>query len=260
MIRISGKMMMAVAVLAIAGMMVESALAQRGGGGGGGGRGRGGGGFGGGRGMEAVSTVQLAANPQVQAALNFTDEQKTAVAEVNDQLRTDRRALMEQSDGSFNEIRPEMAKLNEAAAAKVAAALDAAQNKRLLGVSIQVNGAAALHDPVLAKELNVSEEQAAKLVEARDSNREAQRDSRDELADLPREEQRAKREELRAAADKNLLAVLSTEQQAQYEALKGEPIEIELRGMRGGFGGGREGRGGEGGRGRGGRGGGDQPN
>jgi hypothetical protein len=59
-------------------------------------------------------------------------------------------------------------------------------------------------------------------------------------------------QELRTESDKKLLAVLTSEQQAKLEELKGAPVEIDMSQFRGrGFGGGRGGR--DGGEGRGGR-------
>ena len=46
--------------------------------------------------------------------------------------------------------------------------------------------------------------------------------------ELSREEMTAKFQEIRAEGDKKLLAVLTSEQQTQYEALKGEPVEIDM--------------------------------
>jgi hypothetical protein len=62
-------------------------------------------------------------------------------------------------------------------------------------------------------------------------------------------------QELRTESDNKLLAVLSSEQKDKYEALKGEPVEIDMSQFRGfgGRGGGFGGGGGRGGRDGGGR-------
>ena len=63
--------------------------------------------------------------------------------------------------------------------------------------------------------------------------------------DLSREERTEKMDKLRTEAGKKLMAALTTDQQSKYEALKGEPVKIDMAQFRMG----RGGRGGGGGRG-----------
>jgi hypothetical protein len=204
------------------------------------GRGRGGRGFGGRGGFGSISAVQLVAEAEeVQSALKLTDDQMTKVEEINDQLREDRRDLFGQGGGGgdFRAMREEMEKLNQEASAKLAEVLDEGQQKRLMGIQIQVNGADSLFEAAIAKELSVTDEQKEKLEEIRDENRQAMMDAREEFQDLSREEMREKAQEMRAEADKKLLAALDSDQQSKYEALKGDPVEIDRSQFRGGFGG-----------------------
>jgi Spy/CpxP family protein refolding chaperone len=236
--RIPGRVLWTVGALTVVVAMAQVAEAQREG------RRGGGRGFGGRGGFGPISAVQLADAEEVQAALKLTEDQITKVDEINDQLRDDRRELFQGGGGGdFRAMREEMEKLNTEASAKLAEVLDAGQQKRLMGIQIQVNGAEMLLDAAVAKELNVTEDQKAKLEEVRDENRQAMMDAREEFQDLEREERRAKQQEMRAEADKKLLAAISSEQQTQFEALKGEPVEID-RSQFGGFGGGRGGGGG----------------
>jgi hypothetical protein len=229
----------AVAALAILVAAAEVAEAQLEGGR----RGRGRGGFGRGGGFN-VSAVDLAAAEEVQAALNLTDEQKQKVEGIQDQLRDDRRDLFEQGGGGdFRAMQEDREKLNQEAAAKLAEVLDETQQKRLMGIRIQVNGASSLFEEAVAKELGITEDQKSSLAEIQDSNREAARDAFQDFQDLSREERMAKFEELRTEGDKKLLAALTSDQQTQYEALKGDPVEIDRSQFQRGFGGrGRGGR------------------
>jgi Spy/CpxP family protein refolding chaperone len=243
MTRLSGRVLWTVVALAIVVAAAQVAEAQREGGR----RGRGGfgGRFGGGRGFE-MSALQLAAQAEeVQAALNLTGDQKDKIEEINDQLREDRRDLWEPGSGD-DYPGEEMEKLTNEANAKLADVLDDGQKKRLMGIQIQVNGASTLFDDAVAKELGVTEDQKSQLSDVRDSNREATMEALRDSEDLSREERMEKFQELRTEGDKKLLAVLTSDQQSQYESLKGEPVEVDrsqFRG-RGGFGGGRgEGRG-----------------
>ncbi len=197
--RIPGRVLWTVAALAIVVAMAQVAEAQREGGRRGG-RGFGRGGFG------PIPAVQLVADAEeVQTALTLTDDQKTKVDEINDQLRDDRRELFQGGGGGgdFRAMRDEMEKLNTEAAAKLAEVLDAGQQKRLMGIQIQVNGAEMLLDAAVAKELNVTDDQKSKLEEARDENRQAMMDAREEMQDLEREERRAKQQEFAPRPTRN---------------------------------------------------------
>jgi hypothetical protein len=197
-----------------------------------------------------ISPVQLVSEAdEVRAALAVTAEQEEKIETINDELREARReAFGGGGGGDFRAAQAEMEKLNQEASAKLAEVLDANQQKRLLGISIQVNGAAALSDPAVAKELEITDDQKTQLDEARESNMDAAREAFQDLRDqeLSQEEMREKFQEIQQEGDKKLLAVLTSDQQAKLEQLKGEPVEIDRSQFRGrGFGGGRGGRGGD---------------
>jgi Spy/CpxP family protein refolding chaperone len=229
------------AAVAMVAMLAQVSLAQQQGR-----RGRGGrdGGFGGGGGM--MSGVRLATLEPVQKALNLTDDQKDKIKKINDDMRDELRKAFGDGGGG----REKMQELNADASKKLNEVLDEGQQKRLMGVLIQVAGAAATADPAVAKELNITDDQKKKLDEARQSNAEAMREAfqgaRDETGG--RDAIREKMEKLREDSNKKLLAVLTSDQQAQLESLKGEKVEIDMSALRG-PGGGRQpgGRGGRGG-------------
>jgi Spy/CpxP family protein refolding chaperone len=233
--RYTGKAWVAVAGLAIVLAVAHVAEAQRGEGGRGRGFGRGG--FG------ALTTARLATAEEVQKALNLTAEQKDKVAQINDDFRDKQRELFQQG-GDQREVREEAQKLSQETDAKLAEALDATQNKRLIGILAQVDVDGALSNATVAKDLGVTNEQKESLAEVRRGNRDAMMAAMQDSQDLSREERTAKMNEIRAEAGKKLLAALTTDQQAKYEALKGEPVKIDMSQIRG-FGG----RGGGGGRG-----------
>jgi Spy/CpxP family protein refolding chaperone len=214
--------------LAVVLIVTEAAEAQRGGGRRGRGLGR------------WLSPVRLASIETVQTELKLSDEQKEKVDEINDRLGAEMRGLFEQ--GGDN--REQLQKLNNDASAELNQVLDENQQKRLIGILAQVNMEAALNNPTVVAELNITEDQKAKMTEVRDANRQAMRDAWEELRDqdLSREDFGAKMAALRTESDKKLLAVLTSEQQAQLEQLKGEPVEIDMSQFRFGRGGGRGGR------------------
>lgn len=227
-----------IAAAVIVAMVSQVAVAQREEGRGGrGGRERGPGDGGG------PSSVRLATMKEVQTALKLTDEQKEKIGKINDQMRDDVRKAFEDGNG-----RDKMQELNESASGKLHEVLDEGQQKRLMGILIQIGGANATIDPAVAKELNITDDQKKKLGEARQSNGEAMREAFEGARDQngSREEMRAKFEKMREDANKKLMEVLTSEQQEKLESLKGEKVEIDMSQLRGGGGpGGDRGRGGE---------------
>jgi Spy/CpxP family protein refolding chaperone len=213
----------AASVLAVVAVVCQMAAGQRDG------NRRPGGGMGG-RGFGVVS-VRLASLEPVQQVLKLTNEQQQRVAEINDQLQADRRELFERGSGDFRQLRSDMEKLYKEATAELREVLDEQQQQqRLAGISIQVNDGAALVDPLVAAVLQLTDEQKSKVFETGESIRQEMRDEfrkwRD--ANLSRDEFRSKFAEQRSEASSKLTAVLTSEQQEQFEALRGEPVEIEL--------------------------------
>jgi Spy/CpxP family protein refolding chaperone len=176
-----------------------------------------GGGFG-------ISVIRLASIDEVQEALNLSEEQKDKIAEINDQMREDFLKLLHEGGA-----REAMQKLNEDATAQLAEILDEQQKERLTGISIQVLGArAVLMDPALAEKVDLTDEQKSQLKEVQQSNMRAMRDAFREIRGASEDERWAKAQELRENADKELMAVLTPEQQEQLKSLEGEKVEIEL--------------------------------
>jgi hypothetical protein len=226
----------AVAALAMVVVVSQAALAQQEEGRRGG---RGGRGFGfGGRGGGMASALQLASNEQVQRALKVSEEQADKIQEINSEMREERGKLFEaarESGGEQGAMREKMQELTATATKKLNEVLDAGQQKRLMGIMIQVAGANALLDPAVAKELNVTEDQTKKLEEAGQENRQAMRELFEGARDQEggREAMREKMEQQREEANKRLMAVLTSDQQAQFESLKGEKVEIDMAALRG---------------------------
>ncbi len=228
-----------VAALATVAMMVQVSLAQPEEGR----RGRGGRGGFGGPPMPAV----LLGLKEVQDALKLTDDQKSKIKDISDEAMENGRKARQEGGG-----REKMQELMASASAKINEVLDEGQQKRLMGIFIQVSGANAALDPAVAKELNITDDQKKQLNDARQKNMDAMRELFEAARDQGggREAMREKMEKLRDDANKSMMAVLTTDQQAQLEALKGEKVEIDMSQLRGPGGPGGRGPGGRGGQGR----------
>jgi hypothetical protein len=196
--------------LAVLASLTNEALAQRGRG------------F---RRLFGVSRAQLASLPDVQKELKMSDEQKTRVAEVNEQLRDKRHNLLGTAFESWSTVQPRLEELNNDASNEVNQVLDPAQRKRLQEISIQQNGPRAIQDPDVATELKLSAEQQTKLAAAVTENTKAFEAG---FGQGRQEQWRERMGQLADEADARLSAVLTDEQKKELDTLKGEPFEVDL--------------------------------
>ena len=204
------------------------------------GSGRGGPGGGGG-----VSETQLLQVPQVQKELELVDDQIAKLKE----LASDRSGFSGLRDLSSEERREKMAAAAKERKAKLDAILLPAQQTRLAEISLQVRGASALNDEDIQTKLAITADQKTALSTLRDENRKAMgelfagggggRDASEEVRAANRE----KISKAMAEANEKTLAVLTSDQKADFEKLQGKKIEIDRAALRGpgGPGGGRRG-------------------
>jgi Spy/CpxP family protein refolding chaperone len=222
MVRFSSKWWATLAVVAVVAMVSQVALAQNEQGKRGrGGRAGGPGGFGG-----PPSMARLAMIPKVQEAVKITDEQKTKIEKIN----ADSRKEMDDASKGDRPDPEAIRKIRDGASDKLKEVLDADQQKRLMGILIQVLGSGAVMDPAVGKEIGLTDEQKQKLHEAFGPPPEGGRGGGGQSF-----------QERRAKMEKEVTAVLTPEQQKNLESLKGEKVEIDMSALRGG---GRQGRGG----------------
>jgi Spy/CpxP family protein refolding chaperone len=218
--RFSGRFL---AVIAAASQM---AMAQNEGGR----RGRGNRGGQGGGGMMGgpISMTRLATVDTVQDALKLTDDQKEKIKTINEETRD---AMRKEFESGGRPDREKMRKLMDEASEKLNKVLDAGQQKRLMGIFVQVAGPGAVMDPSVAKEIGVTDEQKDKLREA--------------MGPPPGgggAGGAAGFRERREKMEKEVTAILTSDQQKKLEDLKGEKVDVDMSKLRGPGGGGRGGR------------------
>ena len=249
-----------IAVVAIL-LSASVAYAQRPGGGqpGGGRPGGFGGGFGGG-GFGGGGPLTLAANEAVQKDLALKEEQVGKIKTLSEEMREDMRSAFSGFGGGQDQTDEErakqrekfaesMKKVNDKFQPKLNEILDASQRDRLKEIQIQAAGAQAYQNPEVVAALKLSKDQQEKLAAISKEFGDKQRDL------FPRggagggggerpnfEEMRKKGEELTAARDKQISEVLTADQKAALEKLKGKTFDVAL--LRQGFGGGGRGPGG----------------
>lgn len=211
------------------------------------GRGAGFGGFGGG----GIGRGALLRLESVQEELGVEEVQLEDIRAMQAEMRRERpdrgdrpnfRDMSEQEREEFMaQRREEAAERQKKELEMLADILDDQQYKRLNGIYVQVAGVAALQDPMVREEVNISDEQIEEIQQA----------TRDAMADLrgqfqpggDREAMRERMAEVRSKIEEAAMGVLSDEQQSTLASIKGEPFELSeedqqaLRGRRGGRGG-----------------------
>ncbi len=229
--RFSGKLLAIVVAFAVLAMAAQLAVAQNEGRRSRDGRGRGPGGPGGPGGFGGMASIaRLATIEKVQEVLKLTDDQKTKIEKINTDFFKEMREAFDGDRPSPEKMR----KLREEQNDKLKEVLDADQQKRLTGVFVQLMGAAAVMDPVVGKEIGLTDEQRDQLRKALGPPAEGRPGREGRGSGQSMQERRENRE-------KEILAILTPEQQKKLEELKGEKVDIDLSALRSG--GGREGRG-----------------
>ena len=191
------------------------------------------GGGGGGRNMPRTR-YELATLPKVQAELKLNDAQKKLATDLLAKQReaSADRTLTAGAVGGFRlgkgggvdfpavaALQAEIAKMNAEADAEFIAKLDEPQKSRMNGLIAQSDGAVALLDAVIAKTIQLGEEQVAKLKSVNDANR---------LAQMSQEERQATMTKLTEKGNATLLAIMSEEQKKKFDSLKGAELKMDF--------------------------------
>jgi len=174
-----------------------------------------------------VPLADLASLGQVQEELKCNDEQKAKVSEVASQFQEERRATARQ-EVPGEQMLQKMAELDRDSSAKILEQLSKAQRDRLLGISIQVNGAKALYEPAVTKALKFSDEQDEKLEAVRTDIRNNFRNAFIQFGTMTEEQRRAKVNELVVEGDQMLMRVMTKAQRQRFDKLKGEALDVDL--------------------------------
>ena len=104
------------------------------------------------------------------------------------------------------------------------------QMTRLNEIYVQAMGARAIQDPVIAEELEITEDQVAEMQDLRREMREELMGLRDTLE---RDEIREKMMEMTKGLNEKMMGVLTNKQQKKLDEMKGETFEMPEGGLRG---------------------------
>ena len=198
--------------------------------------------------MGQPGLLGLVRNEEVQEEVELDEDQLAAIQALAEETNESRpeppgdfRELTQEERETFRKSLEEwQAKHNDAVKAALKTLLKTEQFDRLMQISIQQQGAVALRDQDVATKLNLTKEQGNQIATKIESSREAlQAEMRAAFAGGPggdREAMREKVEQLRKKMDEEILSILTDDQKALFESMKGEEFKLTLRafGPRGG--------------------------
>jgi len=199
----------------------------------------------GGFGMGQGGPVFLLSNASVQKELKLDTAQVEKVTELGTKTREKMAGLREQLTDLQGQERMTkqqelMKPINEEAMKTAATILKPEQVKRLTQIELQQRGAMALSDPAIAKKLDITDEQTAKvkkiLADQQSEMGEIRQAAGNDFASMM-----PKITALRKETNTKVMALMTEDQKKTWKEMTGEPFEIVQQpgGGRGGRGGNR---------------------
>lgn len=159
------------------------------------------------------------------------DEGKAIAAEMQKQFAVPRinfqEATEKERDAYMAKMAANNAKRSKAVKAKLAEMLAPDQYDRLIEISIQQAGSAALQDADVAKKIKLTAVQQKKIKDISDATTQSLRKLFVPGADFAK--LRPKMTKMRADAEKQTMAVLTAAQKKQFTAIQGKKFELPRR-------------------------------
>lgn len=199
------------------------------------------GGFGGPGGGGAMD-LMLLGNEKVQKELELVPDQVADLTKLREAQQGQFREMFsgfrdlneEERRAKFEGMREKMEEQQKENRGKVKEILLPHQQDRLQEIALQLRGFGAIGESDVAEKLKLSEEQKEKISSLRTAQREKVGAMfREGGRDADRDAMREKFTKLREENEKELTAVLSSEQQTKFEKMKGEKFEIDMSTFRG---------------------------
>ena len=168
----------------------------------------------------------------VQKELGIDEEQQQKLKDVLvdslKEMQTAAQALQgERTREKFVEYQKNMRKANKMVEDQLDVMLKPEQAKRLMEITLQIQGVNALNTPPIIKELNISKEQRAAIqkvwVEAANKRRKLRSEAL--AAKIDRKQYAQKLQETNKEVTKETMEVLSKEQKEKLQKLKGKPFK-----------------------------------
>lgn len=182
--------------------------------------------------VEIKSTVQLLSVDQVRNQLTLTEDQKKKLAEI-DQKRADmNKKLSEAGEGMLRkQLTAKLVALRRESSKQLAEILNQSQQDQLARIAIQINGARSVADPFIGARLGITEKQETELTKIRSKTNNVINKLTNDVrkGDASLKDAQPKAEQLRAEADREMLEILTAEQNAEFASLKGNAAKITFK-------------------------------
>lgn len=182
--------------------------------------------------------VNLLRDPAIQAELKLDDDQKAEIAQAVNDLARKRREEYAKIDRNLPiqqrlNLRLELSqKLDKASTMKVKEILEPEQLNRLHQIEVQMMGIQTLFNSAIQKKLKITDEQKARFAEIQTSLIVSRRDAIKNLRANGRLDNKKYREanrKLIKEREERLHAVLTKEQRAQFDKMKGKKFDLPRR-------------------------------
>ena len=184
-------------------------------------------------GMGGGGPVTLLGNPGVQKELKLDSDQVEKATELATKTREKMMGLRDQLSDLQGQERfakqAELAKpINDEAMKTASAFLKPEQVARLHQIELQQRGIRALSDPMVAKKLNVTEEQSSK-VKALMTDMQAEMREIQQSAGDDRRAAMEKIQSLNKETHTKVMALMTDDQKKTWKEMTGEPFEVTFQ-------------------------------
>jgi hypothetical protein len=159
---------------------------------------------------------------EVRPEIKTTPDENTKIDALVEKLQTELQDAFQSGNGDFDAIRGSVEKINAKYDDQLAAMLTPEQNTRLKQLFVQYNGAAAIPNPAIEKDLGITDDQKAKIKAAQDDNNKAMRDAFSGGAPDPQTMAKLQ-DDLKTALSK----ILTDDQRAKFQAMQGTKFEFK---------------------------------
>jgi len=162
---------------------------------------------------------------EVKAELKTNTEFNGKVDGLLEKLQAEMQEVFQNANGDFSSIRPAMEKINAKYDEEVAKLLSADQVSRLKQLFIQFNGEAAIPNAAISKDLEITDDQKAKIKQAQDENGKKLMEGF-QNGDSPEDRQKNMvklQDEFKATIGK----LLTDDQRAKFKTMQGAKFEFK---------------------------------
>lgn len=181
-------------------------------------------------------TLRLIRNPAVKDEIKLTEEQRAQIDEAFQKMNAARRELpqavrgatREERQKKSTELRKQLAAQSDEANEKIEKALRPEQLARIEQIAIQPRGLNVLSDAKIVKKLTLTEEQSRKIAVAQAEGLTKRQQLIREIraGRLDRAQGAEKLKELQQQTEKNVMKLLTMEQQTRFNELRGEKFDF----------------------------------